>query len=98
MCTDDTNTILINFCSLEILINDISVIYADGDALQSLTVNQSNTYVDEEKQILTIAMEEQLKAFSTYNIRIPFKNGYLDYKLTGFYRSFYFDNCSQSAK
>lgn len=87
----DTNTILVNFCSLVVPPNEIGVISVDGDALQNLTVDQSNTYTDEESQILTITVVEQLKAFGTYSIIMNFYEGNLDYKLTGFYRSFYFD-------
>lgn len=94
ICGEETNTIMINFSSLEIPTDKITVTKLVIDEWKSL---KSKTVADEKSQILTITVDEKLQVMMTYEVKIPF-SGLLDPKLTGFYRSSYNDISAKTTK
>lgn len=94
ICGKETKTIMINFSSLEIPTDKITVTKLEIDKWISLS---SKTTADEKSQLLTITVDEGLQVMRTYEVKISF-SGKLESKLTGFYPSSYYDVGSKTIK
>lgn len=85
-----TDIVFINFWLLKISIDGITVGEVVGDQQNCLSVNNSKSHADNERQILTITVDEQLEAFRIYEFNIPFVSN-VDTVLTRLYQRRYLD-------